>query len=197
MSNQVYVFEIAVYRIGPEAWEKDVATRIEARDQAARVGAERAGLPVTPLADDGTNSEIHPDPFTLWIERPYDWQYNEIIGWVRLLWDGPGPVVKGYLWQVGKATIGGGGEARHSYRRGFIPHPFIYGEPLYKVLEEWFDEEQSDKEIFQQLRTGLLNIVGKNGSLPRRYIDVDIYDSVGPHIRWRELLHLEGDRHPS
>ena len=37
-----------------------------------------------------------------------------MIAWVRLRWDGPGPVSKGYLWQVGRETIGGLPEVRGS-----------------------------------------------------------------------------------
>ncbi len=135
---------------------------------------------------------IRANSFARYVERPYGWQYNEIIGWVRLLWDGPGPVIKGYLWQVGKKTLDGG-EARHRYQRGFIPFPFVYGKPLYKVLEEWFDSTQTDLQVYEQLRAGLLRIVDRNGALPRRHIDPEVFDTLAPQVRWRRLLSLEGD----
>lgn len=84
-----------------------------------------------------------------------------MIAWVRLRWDGPGPVSKGYLWQVGRETIGGLPEVRARYRRGFTPFPFVFGDPLYKVLEEWFVDSESDHEIYQQIREGVARTVPK------------------------------------
>lgn len=123
------------------------------------------------------------------IEQPYAWQYNEIVGWVRLRWDGPGPVVKGYLFPV--ATWGPGGlrEKRH-FRRGFKAFPFDYGDPTWKVLEEWFDASDSDADIYERLRDALLAITAEDRYLRRRHVDLRTFDAVAPHVRWRELIRL-------
>jgi len=184
MRTDAYVFELAVYRVDRGAWERDASLRIEAREKAS----------LTTLLDLGKEPSAHDrsrvKELALHVECPYDWQYNEVIGWIRLMWDGPSPVIKGYLWQVGKKTLQGGA-SRRRYQRGFIPFPFVYGEPLFKVLEEWFDRGQTDLQIYEQLRTGLIRVVGATGYLPRRHLDLRVFDALAPHVRWRAMLDLE------
>jgi hypothetical protein len=182
--DDTYIFEVAVYRVAPDAWAADTTRRVEAREEAYLAAWFDYGK------EPSANNRMRANSIARYIERPYGWQYNEVIGWVRLLWDGPGPVIKGYLWQVGKKTVEGG-EARRRYQRGFIPFPFVYGEPIYKVVEEWFDASQTDSEIYEQLRAGLMRIVDRNGDLPGRHIDLRIFDAVAPYLRWHELLNLE------
>lgn len=184
MPRDTYVFEVAVYRVAPDVWAADSAERVEAteRDHIA-VWLDRGK---TPTAEDKMRANM----YARYAERPYGWQYNEVVGWIRLLWDGPGPVVKGYLWQVGKKTLRGG-EPRRRYQRGFIPFPFVDGEPQRKVLEEWLSPGLTDGEIRAQLRRALLQIVAPDGDLPRRYIDLSVFDALAPYVRWRALLKLE------
>lgn len=124
-----------------------------------------------------------------YVERPYGWQYNEVIGWVRLRWDGPGPVLKGYAWEVGEPGEGMGWKPRRSFRRGFTPFPFGGGDPIHKVLEIWFEME-TDDQIYDGIRRALLGLTDRGEHFHRRHLDLSIFDVVGPQIRWRELMGL-------
>lgn len=185
MWTDTCVFEIAVYRVDPEVWNAD----------ALRRTAEHESRLLAPCLDHGgkpsASDRIRADTLARHAERPFEWQYNEVVAWVRLIWDGPGPVIKGYLWQVGRKSLNGG-EARRRYGRGFVPFPFVYGEPLKKVFEEWIGVGQADDTVYKQIRRGLTRIVDRDGDLPGRYIDLRAFDAVAQYVRWRHLLNLEG-----
>ncbi len=162
-------FEIAFYRITHEAWLDDVTRRV-----STRVAAALAAYP-DPEAERPRQMILAEQ-----IERPHPWQYNEVVGWVRLLWDGPGPVIKGYLSRVG----------RERYRRGFRPYPFGLGYPINKVLEVWLAANASDTEIYRRLRAELLGLTRSDGPLPGRSADLRSFDAIAPYVQWRELIQL-------
>lgn len=62
--------------------------------------------------------------------------------------------------------------------------------PVYKVMENWVLDDQTDSEILQDVREGLVTIVGPEGPLPGRHIDLRAFDGVGPLLRWRRLVGL-------
>jgi hypothetical protein len=183
--QDTYVFELAVYRLPLEEWRADASHRTatyerRSLDEFAELGGTEPDEEIRRLAA----------RFARYQERPYEWRYNEIVGWVRLLWDGPGPVIKGYLWQVGTKSLDGV-RPRKRYQRGFVAFPFGGGMPMCKVLEEWFGASQSDAEIAEQLRQALVSVVEETPTLKRRHVDLDIFDTLAPHVRWRQLLGLE------
>lgn len=178
------LFETAIYRVDYESWIRSASERIETRRQAYLDSLASKGLEI-----DAWTIE-HAERIIRFNERPVDWEYNEVIAWLRLVWDGPGPVIKGYAWQVGHATFDGSIKIRSRYQRGFKPYPFVGGDPFYKVLEDWFHEKQSNREIYDQLRESLTYVVGPKGSLPGRYLDLQSFDSVGPHVSWRSIMNL-------
>ncbi len=182
--KQSYVFEIAIYRVPLDEWDTDASVRVKSVERQFLSAWFDHGK------EPSTRDRLNANMYARYSERPFNWQYNEVIGWVRLMWDGPGPVIKGYLWQVGKKTLEGG-EARRRYQRGFVPFPFVSGYPMNKVVEEWFEVSQSDTDIYEQLRRGLLRVVDRNGDLPRRHIDLRIFDAVSPYVRWRDLVGLD------
>ncbi|HSH61668.1 MAG TPA: hypothetical protein VK988_18875 [Acidimicrobiales bacterium] len=55
------------------------------------------------------SERLRANTWARYVERPYGWQYNEVLAWVRLLWDGPGPVFKGYLCDDGQLILPVGG----------------------------------------------------------------------------------------
>jgi hypothetical protein len=131
------------------------------------------------------------DMFGAHAERLAGWDYNEIVGWVRLVWDGPGSVIKGYLWQVGETQLGHH-RARRRIARGFKPYPFVFGEVANnKVVEVWAASSDSNADLFARLRDQLLRITGRGGELPGRHVDLRIFDSLGPRLPWRALVGLE------
>jgi hypothetical protein len=174
------LFEIALYRLDWESWTADVRRRISARVEASLSG----------YFEPSEADRAHEAALAEWYERPYSWQYNEVVGWIRLLWDGPGPVVKGYLFSVGVVAAGGLREQRR-FQRGFVAFPFVYGYPSWKVLEQWFDSTDTDSEIYEKLRETLCHITSGRDSLSKRHLDLGAFDALGPYIRWRHLIGLD------
>ena len=182
MARDVFVFEVPIYRVEPQAWKADIFKRVQAKEEALAVQLFDGREPTEEERDRTSNSARY-------AVYAYGWQYNEVVGWVRLLWDGPGPVIKGYLWRVGKKTFAGW-EPRARYQRGFKPFPFFGGE-AYKVLEVWARDDDKDEKIYERLREQLVAVVLPAGELPRRHIDLSIFDVIGPLVRWRQLLGLD------
>jgi hypothetical protein len=179
------LFEIAIYRIDQESWSRTAQERIEISVQATLDSWSRSGI--EPDADARKRAER----MARFAERPVEWEYNEIISWVRLVWDGPGPVIKGYAWQVGHSGYDGSFAPRKRYQRGFKPHPFVGGDPFMKVIENWFNDDLSNHEIYDRLRGSLIELVAlKGGDFPGRFIDLQSFDTLGPYIDWRTLIRL-------
>ena len=178
------LFEIAIYRIDEESWSRSATERIaegvrKCLDDWARFGIESDARAIE-----------RAERMVRFQERPVEWEYNEVVAWLRLVWDGPGPVIKGYGWQVGHARYDGSVKFRSRYQRGFKPFPFVGGDPLFKVFESWFDARHSNSEIYGQLRGSLIYLVSGKGDFPGRYIDLRAFDSIGPYIDWRAVLCL-------
>lgn len=178
-----WIFEVPVYRVDHDTWLADARRRIERRTSELLEPWIDQGW--TPAESDRARADI----IAHRIEQPTGWHYNEVVGWIRSLWDGPGPVIKGYLWLVGTTSLNGS-RPRMRYQRGFHPHPFVGGFPTRKVIEHWIDAEESDAEIYGHLRAGLLQTVAHDGELPGRHVDLSALDGVGPYVRWRELVRL-------
>ena len=178
-----WLFEIPVYRVDFSTWAAHTQARVQrATSEFLAPSMERGRTPT----DFQRRRAVSVAEYT---ERPHGWYYNEVVGWIRLLWDGPYPVVKGYLWRVGKKSIDGG-RPRHRYQRGFIAFPFVGGYPTTKVLEEWFDAKDSDAQVFHRLRSALTAVTARGGELAGRHIDLSAFDFTGPHVRWRDLLRV-------
>ena len=177
-------FEIAIYRIDEDSWSRSATERIAEGTQNLLVDWAGMGIESDSRAVERVQRIVR------FQERPVEWQYNEVIAWLRLVWDGPGPVIKAYVWQVGHARYDGSTTFRSRYQRGFKPYPFVGGDPLFKVFEDWFDAQHSNAEIYSQLRESLTDLVSAKGVFPRRFIDLQAFDSVGPHFDWRAALCL-------
>jgi hypothetical protein len=173
------LFEIPVYRLSKAAW----------LDQTHRRIAKRKAMLQADGVIWGEGDPPRLDAFARLAEKVVPWHYNEVVGWVRLYWNGPGPVVKGYLHEVGALTLDGW-RARKRFQRGYHPHPFVGGEPTNKALEIWLARDQTDGEIYHDLREALLGVVALTGDMPRRHIDLDAFDTVGPALRWRQVVGL-------
>lgn len=181
MKHHKDIFEVAIYRVAPATWSADAEERVKAYEDWLLTDLEKAGVP----ADDGQRFRAR--QFAEYVERPYRWDYNEIIAWVRIIWDGPGPVIKAYLSQVGKKSLLGGRTRRH-YQRGFIAYPFVHGEPVSKTFETWLSDDMTDFDIYSRIRALLCGVTDRRGDLPGRHIDLRVFDAIGPHIQWRRVV---------
>jgi len=105
-------------------------------------------------------------------ERWGPWTYNETIGWIEIRAESSRIVGTLYLTtaRVTKLT-----RAKRVFWRGklFEFHVFPYDLPA---------------NIYEDLKSVILENVAATGSLHGRYIDFEALDSLGPHIDWRSLL---------
>lgn len=105
----------------------------------------------------------------------YPWRYNEIVGWIRLCADGTRIV--GELWYIKAKTI----------RRRLVKKEFFY--TSMKFIELNVHSNDSSEEIFKKICTELEQLNSKR-LLKKRYMDIDIFNTIGPFIDWRQLLAL-------
>ncbi len=166
------LFEIGVYRLSKACW------LAERRDRRAR--EEAAAEARWHLSPDEARHCVDAS------EKYWGWEYNEIAAWLRLMWDGPGPMIKAYLWAVGV-------DARRPRKRlswRSTRYPFLPGDPAHKVFEVPFAPASTDSEIYERLHTELercdteLQFGG--------HVDLDAFRTTGPHVRWRAAIGLRG-----
>ena len=100
------------------------------------------------------------------------------MAWLRLVWDGPAPAVKGYAYRVSQQRI----------VRNFKPGRVNWRG---KVLEVWFAKDDTSKDIATEFRKSIVDTTNKGNIFYRRYIDLEAFDSLAPHLDWRNLLCLQ------
>ena len=109
------------------------------------------------------------------VNRWYPWRYNEIVGWIRLC--GDGTRIVGELWHIKAKTI----------RRRLVKKEFFCA--FMKFIELNVHSNDSSEEIFKKICTELEQLNSKR-LFKKRYIDIDIFKTIGPFIDWRQLLAL-------
>lgn len=159
------LFEVPVYRTSPAAWHNEVNESIHRLEQSS--------IHTDPIKRHGHALELAS------LERGYQSPaYNQVIAWLRLVWDEPGPVVKGYAYQVPQQRI----------LRNFKPGRYNWRG---KVLEAWFTRDDSSTDIAAEIREGIVDTCSMGKVFYRRHIDLEAFDSLAPHLNWRNLLGLQ------
>lgn len=160
--------EVAVYRVSLDRWVQELRDRI--RPALERWKAEHpdaSGDEVRRqqglLEEFATRGERHP--------------YNQVVAWVRLEATGDG-VVKGYAWGLPQTRV------MRDFRRAY--------EYKHKVLEVWFHPGDSSDDICRELREALVGLVAASGPFPKRHVDLDAFDGLGPFVDWHQLVGLRG-----
>lgn len=100
------------------------------------------------------------------------WQFNQIIGWLRLFREGN--KIGGHIWWVDKRI----NRRMRNKRLRLITYS--------DVLHASFPKESSS-EIFNKM-IERLTILAKEPKYKKRFIDLDVFCRVGPFIDWRALL---------
>jgi hypothetical protein len=170
IDDEHWIFEVPVYRLSEDAWLDDLTRRVDRRVEAAL-----GPYPEHEREHQRRNATV----LAQQIEAPYSWPYNEIIAWIRLKSDGD--FVKAYPFDV----------QRESFRRGFTPFPFE-GHVTSKVFETWIDDAASNPAIHAQLRGELTALTRPGGDYEGRYLDLRVFDAIGPHVDWHAVLGLRG-----
>ena len=81
------LFEIAIYRVDKESWSQSAQGRIDAGVRKALDEWSRF------VIEADADARKRAERMVRFNERPVEWEYNEVMAWLRLVWDGPGPVV--------------------------------------------------------------------------------------------------------
>jgi hypothetical protein len=119
IDDDLWIFEIAVYRVSEDDWLDDIERCIEHR---------KATLRRDPDADEADLKHAES------MERRPGWQYNEVVAWIRIKVDGD--MLKAYSWRV----------PRQGFQRGFTPFPFEGGTES-TLFELWRDDFEDSSEV--------------------------------------------------
>jgi hypothetical protein len=173
--SDVPIFDIPVYRTTKAAWDKEWEARrakLEAAYKRNRPEGHKDDMrgfaSFASLNDRATGYDIPR-------------KFNQVAAWVRLIWNGPGPVIKGYAYRR---------RAERIQRMTTAP----FDEGLYsndKVVECWFFDDQSSEEMAAELRADLV-AMGREQFPRGRSVDLTIFDNLAPYIDWRSLVGFEG-----
>lgn len=156
------IFEIPVYRCTQEKHGQEMA-------------AEKAKFlrPLTATATASPHIEIPQRAEDIFNRHKWHcWRYNEIIGWICLR-SQPRSIWAEYFHTKAK-----------SIRKFPRKAPIEYNSKLFELLITPRDRSIT---IFNFLKSGLTDL--KDEKLPKtRYIDLALFNNIGPHINWRSLV---------
>jgi hypothetical protein len=158
--------EVAVYRVSIDDWGKEVDERIRPVVELYQrdfPGATGEDVQRRRRIAEGLAAGHLPYP------------YNQVIAWVRLETKGEG-VVKENAWALPQKRIERLFVRRYEYR--------------HKVIETWFRQSDSSDAVFNGLRNPLVALTARDGPFPRRHVDLDAFDGIGPFVDWRRLVGL-------
>lgn len=158
------LFEVPIYRVSPAGWHTEVEGTIEKyRQQSIYTEPQKRDEYAYRMAE---------------LERGYGpATYNQVIAWVRVVWDGPGPVIKFYLYRVKQKRI----------MRNFKPERYEWQG---KTAELWFTPDQSSSEIAAEVRAELEKLTDKGADFAGRCVDMEAFDAIAPNLDWQRLLQL-------
>ena len=162
--TEEYLLDVAVYRENVHAFQKSGDRAVEACLHRAfdNQGLSRSKAPETAAKIEES----------AWNDRHAPWQFNQIVGWVRLYILGDS--VRGESWWTTERSV----RRRPTHRRiEFFGNAF----------ELSFSDNESDAQIATAIRTELLSCVLV---FPRRgvSIDLEIFDNLAPLLPWNILL---------
>ncbi|TDQ52732.1 hypothetical protein EV188_107109 [Actinomycetospora succinea] len=104
--------------------------------------------------------------------------YAQVIGWLRLIHDGPGPCVKAYTYKL----------PQKRFQRRFRQERYEWQG---KEFELDFDySELSNLDIADEIRSEIVRTTAKGGSLQGRWLDLACFDYMTVVIDWRSRLGL-------
>jgi hypothetical protein len=168
------LFEVAVYRLSLDEWGRLLDT-VDADAASSHLRRLQEG----PVTDDDLIRQtlLHRVSRGLDFEYPY----NQVIAWIRLLWDGPGPVIKGYAYRIPQPRF------TQRFRSTNAP-PFEYWD---KVIECWFQEDATSEQIAGEVRQDLIALTTKDEVFARRHVDLEAFDTLSPRLDWRGLIGLD------
>lgn len=161
-----YIFDIPIYRKSKQEFINETNSHfkkrvkwIESHDPFER-----------PLESDVLSRVKH----SVIAESGGPWQFNQIVGWFRLYVEGN--KIGCHPWWVDAERI-----TRRMRKKRFYMKTFS------DILGIHFTTESSE-EIFERLLKRLTNLASEPMYM-NRYVDFDVFQRIGPHINWRDLIH--------
>lgn len=165
--SDILLFQIPVYRVSPEQDAQEVREWVA----GALRGVERA-------AGDRTFDRRHHAGYAEQLfTRGLPWSYNQVVGWIEIEWNGPGPAIKAQGFKVDVKQV------RRNFTRDYR---WIQG----NLFECWIHDESS-AEIGRLIRAKVVGLTKAGRPFARRYVDLRAFDSVVPRFEWRALLGLD------
>jgi len=158
-----YLFEIAIYRTSPSNYYSEM-------DTAKQIYLDKLHI----------SSEKNPETYRV-AEQYFDreiwspWYFNQAIGWFQLYVFGTSIRVEYYFINAERIS------KFVKYKR------FLWQGKAFELNPS---NSESSKDIYENIRDNFRNL---NSEKPfkGRYIDIEKFENVGPHLNWRTILSFE------
>lgn len=165
-----YFFELAIYRCSPKKFEKELDTL------ERKINDHFDDL--TKQLEDYDSSHLKQDRFS---RLSYEYEYNEVIGWIRLYI--LGNQIRGeYFYEVSPKDSS---IQKPKINKGVRKKKFCSFE---KAFELSIYTEDSSEDIFQKLLNKLEYLSKEEKPFKGRFIDTRQLETIGKFVNWRELV---------
>jgi len=158
--HERYFFEIAIYRTRRERFNKKYDSDLQSYlEQSQKLSG---------FIRDIDNTRIH-DKQSFWENYGGPWQYNQIVGWIRLYI--LGSQLRGDLWMM---------TGKRLYRKS---------RNQIQLVGKVFETDITPDESSTQIRTKLeqeLEYLQKKLCKKKRFLDLECFQCLAPNIDWRK-----------
>lgn len=163
------LFEIPIYRTSVDEYIKEIQSE---KDAYMKRVAEQWAYYERPGTDPSVRAEHFKRMEYAFYEGWRTWEYNQAIGWIRLLghWD----VIKAEYYFAREKKIVQKPRHRSFEWRG-------------KTLEVWLSPRASSREIYDLVLADL-KALRRERPFKGRFIDLDAFESIGPHVDWKNAV---------
>jgi hypothetical protein len=161
-----WFLEIPVYRCEPEKFIKECQEKIQRHHEwlyrTSGVPQEQAAR-VYRLAEERIR------------DKHGHWRFNQVVGWIRLL--AMPHQIQGEYYFIEPKRI----------RKDFINKRVVWQG---KAFEVHFLPEQSNDDIYRELCEAL-NRLQREKPFRGRFLDMEVLQGIGNHMKWRALIGLD------
>jgi hypothetical protein len=161
-----YIFDIPIYRKTKAEFNSGIETQVAKRVE----GIISYDSEQQPLSQEVHQRQYH----SVIAESGGPWQFNQIVGWFRLFVESK--TIGCHPWWI---------DAKRLNRK--MRNKCLYLQTYSDVLQARITNESSN-EIFNKLLERLTKL-SKESRYKNRYVDLDVFQRIGPFINWRKLLY--------
>lgn len=161
-----YIFDIPVYRCTEERFYADMDAAVAKRHDEifATTSISQKNAPESYKNIEEHTRQTFGGP----------WNFNQVVGWLRLFAESSH--VGGHLWWVDAKRI----QRVMRKKRFFLT-------TISDVLSNYFTPEDDSVSIYRGTLKDIERLT-KQRPLKDRYVDLETFLNIGPHIDWRGLL---------